>query len=69
MDTYILIPYHPYGEWIKTTSKESLFISLSVIPKTMVSTLLSVNIFTDRPSLWVLDVHHGYNYSYHRVQN
>ena len=46
--------------WFKRHG-ESLFIS--VIPKTMVSTLLSVINFNGRP------FHQGYKCSYHRVQN
>jgi hypothetical protein len=48
MDTHIYSPYHPYGDgdstWTYTTSRESLF--NSVFPKIMISTVLSVNIFT-----------------------
>ena len=46
----IRILYHSYGDgdsnWAYTASRELLFISM--FPKTMVSTLLSVNIFTGR---------------------
>ena len=69
MSTHILIPYHPYSDG--GLNLESLFIA--VFPKTVVSTLLSVNVFIGRPSFigarGARKRLHGCNYSYHRVQN
>ena len=50
---------------------------ISVFPKTMISILLSVIIFTGRPfprptlkgARGAYKRHHGYNYSYHQIQN
>ena len=79
--THIHISYPPCGDWnstwILTASRESLLFSL--LQKTIVSTLLSVIIFTGRPlpppPLPITGArdahkrHQGYIYSYHRVEN
>ena len=71
--SYPLPPLWWWGLNLDLNDIERVIIHLSVPKKTMVSTLLSVNTFTDCPSLMgargAHKRHQGYNYSYHRVQN
>ena len=69
-------PLHPLWRWglnLDLNDIKRVIIHLSVPENYGFDTIISVNIFTNRPSFMgargAHKRHHWYNYSYHRVQN